>query len=582
MRQIKKSAAGRDNLSLDLSRFQTVFDDRFSNDKTLDKSLWSDSWGNADQYNFSGGALTLVGYQDPWWQPVGFMQHATGKTAGEGYGLFQFSGYGNPGQGIGICFIMWRADNLFLDSSTPGKATEIDILESWDKSKSVESTIHYYDSGSAQNNGQAFHNLAIDPTKPHTYAMDWERGSLTFYIDGVEMYRDTTHVPLDAADGGSNEVMGAQVINEAHLVTTPTVELHITDMSYSAPVGATPPPTPVQNPVTLGGGTQSYAAAAGATVQAGSGSDTITTASGPVSVTGSSGLLTFLGGAGSSTVSGAAGSATMSGGSGGGVYTGGSAGLNLLVSRGASGSNTTLTGGGAGDRLFGSASGNDVLSAGPGRASILGGGGNTTITGGAAASSVIFTGNGTSAVTGGAAGGDTVVGGAGSLSVAANKGDAIFGNAGALNVTGSTTGADSIAGGAGALTVNGQGGNMLVVAGSTTSAINVGNGASLVFAGSGSTSVTGGAGSMEVVLGSGQVTAGEGSGAAVFDVVKGSAGGTDVLSGFRPGTDTIKLYGYQAADQQVGSSGGSTLISLSDGTKIQLVGVSDPGGSIIG
>ena len=566
-------------MALNLANFKVVFDDNFANDTSVNRSLWTDEWGNKNQFSFANGELTLTGYQDPWWQPVAIMQKATGEAAGEGYGLYQFSGYGNPGQGVGICFIMWRADNTYLDAATPGKATEIDILESWDKSKTVESTVHYYDTSWAKNNGQEFHQLQIDPSKPHTYAMDWERGSLTFYVDGQQQYKDTTHVPLDLADGGHNEVMGAQVINEAELVTTPTVQLHITDMSYSMPVAAD---TGTAVPVTLGGGAQNYIASAGVTVQAGSGSDTITAAIGSVSVIGSTGSLTFMGGAGSNTVSGGTGSATITGGTSGGTYAGGSAGLNQLISNGASGANTTLTGGGAGDQIFGSRSGNDVLAAGAGRESLLGGGGSTMITGGTTASSVIFTGSGGTTVSGGAAGGDTIVGGSGGLVVNARNGDAIFGNTGTLAVKGSTQGADSIVGGSGTLAVTGQGANMLVVAGAARSVIQTGNGAALVFGGAGSTSVTGGTGSLEVVLGAGSATVNEGTGGAVYDVVKGAAGGTNVLAGFKPSTDKIKLYGYQPADAHLTSSSGGTLLSLSDGTKIQLVGVSNVGSSIIG
>ena len=72
----------------------------------------------------------------------------------------------------------------------------------------------------------------------------------------------------------------------------------------------------------------------------------------------------------------------------------------------------------------------------------------------------------------------------------------------------------------------------------------------------------------------------EGSGAALFDVVKGAAGGTEVLNGFRPGTDHIQLFGYAAGEPQITSSNGSSLVSLSDGTKIQITGVTDLGGSL--
>ena len=228
-------------MTLNLANFKTVIDDQFGKDTSLNTTLWSDNWGYKSQYSFGGGALTLTGNLSQDWYPVGFKQATPAKTAGEGYGLYQFSGYGNPGQGIGIAFLMWRADNVFLDGSTPGKATEIDILESWDRSKTVESTVHYYDSGWKSDNGQSYNAINVDPTKLHTYAMDWERGSLTYYVDGKQFYQDTVHAPLDAADGGSNEVMGAEVIYEASLVTTPTVQLHITEMSYSAPIAAGAP-----------------------------------------------------------------------------------------------------------------------------------------------------------------------------------------------------------------------------------------------------------------------------------------------------------------------------------------------------
>ena len=574
-------------MALNTSNFQTVFDDNFAKDISLNTSLWGNSWGYSSQYVFGGGALTITSLQSQYFYPVGFMQATPGKSAGEGYGLYQFSGYANAGQGQGISFIMWRADNAWLDTANPGTISEIDVLESWDGTVAGESTLHWYAANAKYNDGYTSKQFNIDLTKPHTYAVDWERGSLTFYIDGQKLYQVTSNVPLDAADGGSNEVMGAQVINGSATSTSNSVALHITDMSYSAPLGTVappPPPTPPSNPnpVTLGGGAQSYVAAVGATVQAGSGGDTITAAGGLVQVTGGAGSLDFIGGSAPSTVLGGAGSATLFGGAGGGVYSGGTAGQNLLVSQGVSGANTTLTGGGAGDRIFGSAAGHDVLVAGPGRASILGGGGTTSITGGASAASVIFTGSGATTVSGGAAGGDTIVGGAGGLSVNANRGDAIFGNAGTLAVNGSSSGADSIVGGSGSLSVAGQGANMLVVAGSGSSVIDTGSGASLIFAGGGSSSVTGGSGSMQVVLGSGSATVTEGSGAAVYDLVKGSAGGNFVLNGFRPGTDKIELYGYQQADLHTSSSAGSTMLNLVDGTRIQLVGVGNVGHSIIG
>ena len=317
----------------------------------------------------------------------------------------------------------------------------------------------------------------------------------------------------------------------------------------------------ISRPLVLGASNQAYDPTTGSSVITGAGDDTIS----------ASGTTTIFGGAGSTTIFG---------GAGGGIYTGGAAGNNVLVSGGASGANSTLTGALTGDRIFGSAAGDDLLIVGSGRESVLGGGGNTTVEGGMAAS-VIFTGSGPSSVLGGVGGGDTIVGGAGTLAVTAQYGDAIFGNAGALDVTGSASGADSIIGGSGALSVSGIGGNMLVVAGGSTSQINVGTGASLIFAGSGATSVTGGPGSLQVVVGSGQGTFAAGSGAASFDVVKGAAGGTEMLIGFKPGIDTIDLFGYGGAIPAISISGGSSLVTLSDGTNLHVIGVTNIADSIV-
>ena len=63
--------------------------------------------------------------------------------------------------------------------------------------------------------------------------------------------------------------------------------------------------------------------------------------------------------------------------------------------------------------------------------------------------------------------------------------------------------------------------------------------------------------------------------------MRGAAGGTAVLNGFRPGTDRVDLFGYQPSEAQVTTASGSTQLALADGTRITLVGVGDPGGSIV-
>ena len=324
-----------------------------------------------------------------------------------------------------------------------------------------------------------------------------------------------------------------------------------------------------------------YAASGSATINSTGASLMVHAGSGSLMVNGGSGPITVLGGSGSTTVSGGSASAVIVGGAAGGLLTGGAAGDSVLVSNGSAGVGTTIQAEGAGNQIFGSAAGHDVLAMGSGRSSVLGGGGATTVDGGATGS-VIFTGSGPTLVVAGAGGQDTIVGGAGSLNVLAQHGEAIFGGSGALDVSGSTTGADSIIGGGGALTVAGRGGNMLVVGAPGASNINTGNGASLIFAGAGNMTLNGGSGSMQVIVGSGNAMIAEGGGPTSYDVIGGSAGGIDIVSGFKVGTDKIDLFGYQSSQVDILSNGVNSIVQLSDGTKIELLGVPHPNASVVG
>ena len=373
------------------------------------------------------------------------------------------------------------------------------------------------------------------------------KGTMELTVAGLQVLQGG----VTAVDGGivfeGTDTAGKQALFTSDGTSAGSHELVLPagiPIDASTFIGAEPAATVTGGIVSLGGGAQFYQAAAGTTVSAGGGADTILASAGQVTVDGSSGSLLFIGGTGASSVSGGSGSATIFGGSGGGSFGGGSAGHNIFVSQSAASANTTLTGGGADDEMF--------IAAGP-----------TT-------------------VNGGSGGGDSIVGGSGAMVVNAQKGDAVFGGTGALTIAGSSSGADSIVGGTGTLTVTGKGGNMLVVASTGSSNIQTGNGASLIFATSGTTIVTGGTGSLQALLGSGATSVTEGSGPSVYDVIKGSSGGTDVLNGFKPSTDRIDLFGYAASDVHITTGGGSTLLSLADGTRITLVGVTDPGGSIIG
>ena len=321
-----------------------------------------------------------------------------------------------------------------------------------------------------------------------------------------------------------------------------------------------------------------YVALDGDTVRGGVDAASVQAPAGNVSVIGGSGALTFTGGSGTSTVIGGSGATTLNGGSGGGMFTAGRAGGSVLA---ASGGNTTLTGGGALDRLFGAGSGSTTLVAGQGRETLVGGGGSSVFLGGTSAPAMIYAGAGAATVQE-QGGGDTIMGGAGTLQVigSAGHGEAVFAGSGATTISGSLGGADTITGGSGALLVNGRGSNMLVVGGSGSTQVAAGSAAALVYQGRGAMTVGAGSGWLEIVAGAGAATINAGSGGLLIEVTKGSAGGSDVVSGFNPAIDRISLFGYGAADLHLHVASGSSTLSVSDGTTITLLGVANLGSAI--
>lgn len=107
-----------------------------------------------------------------------------------------------------------------------------------------------------------------------------------------------------------------------------------------------------------------------------------------------------------------------------------------------------------------------------------------------------------------------------------------------------------------------------------------GSGSLSVTLGSGNASVTGGAGNDTVLAGAGgHYAIADGTGAELIKLQHGiSSGAALTLTGFVPGKDQIALSGYGAgAAQQLvasqSSSGGGTVLTLSDGATITLSGI---------
>jgi hypothetical protein len=154
---------------------------------------------------------------------------------------------------------------------------------------------------------------------------------------------------------------------------------------------------------------------------------------------------------------------------------------------------------------------------------------------------------------------DTPHGGAAALATVQGAVSGQIGNAGTITLT--TAGAGAfVQAGSGPVSVTGGAGNDTLVAGSGMDVFSLGGGQDSVVFGSGAASVAGGAGADTFVF-------------------VGGAGGNDTISGFQPGTDTLKFEKFSGSAAIASGSvvGGSTLLTLSDGTTIDLAGVALPG-----
>jgi Ca2+-binding RTX toxin-like protein len=183
------------------------------------------------------------------------------------------------------------------------------------------------------------------------------------------------------------------------------------------------------------------------------------------------------------------------------------------------------------------------------------GSGNATITGGSGGGSFNFAGNATDQLTTAAGATDTIQLGAGPDTI-------------------NSAGKDTIHASSGASTIQGIG--------SSTASMTFygGNGASNLIAGAGTVTATTGAGALTMDLGSGHDTVNGGSGAGdVFTFISGMGGGTDLITGFRTGTDHVSYQGVSVVSDSVTSAGFNVV--LSDGSHVTYAGFTSPVSSIL-
>jgi hypothetical protein len=196
-------------------------------------------------------------------------------------------------------------------------------------------------------------------------------------------------------------------------------------------------------------------------------------------------------------------------------------------------------------------------------------------------------------------GSDVIQGGAGNglIYITANA-DKITGGSGALRIVAqdnSTTYTQTVTGGSGSLSYAQYNGHLNFIGGSGSATIDGGTGTLHVVGGSGTINVSEGLGGMQFIAGTGTANvvltplggtvefgagitnaqvAGWGAGD-LFECTAGHGGGTDTITGFRAGTDTLQFNGVSVTGETI--SGGNTTLNLSDHSTIHLLGFADTG-----
>ncbi|MGI4978523.1 MAG: beta strand repeat-containing protein [Janthinobacterium lividum] len=270
---------------------------------------------------------------------------------------------------------------------------------------------------------------------------------------------------------------------------------------------------------------------------------------------------------GVTTTVGASGSTTFTTQSGGqNTVTTTASGADVVISQGndtinagggvpvtvfASGASATVMGG-AGNLTFIAGGGNYAAGGGAGVDILYGGSGSDTLIGGGGANSILVSGTGN----------ETLQGGAGSAAI-------MFGGTASTTFIGSTGGGDQMIGGAGPNTYV-MTNNDVAFGGPT--------GPDVFSTGTGNALLVEGVGPTQINLGGGNTTAFAGTGVDTYAVTKG-LGGVDNIIGFKAGDHITLGGGFTATDasnavSQAATGSFGTSLNLSDGTQVNLFGVS--------
>ncbi|TDH61852.1 glycosyl hydrolase family protein [Dankookia rubra] len=180
--------------TLDLTQYTTVWDESFDNGGT---GMLTRTWGPGLDTSVAG-QITISSTPDN--QDSGAMVPPWGPAdSGYGYGLYSFTLSMGQGDAPGPYALLWPGTDVW-----PGP--ELDLVELL-PGGTPYSTIHWK-GADGSNQFQSYYMDGIDVKQTHTYSLNWEAGRLTGYVDGVEMWTTTEHVPADYAHGGENSAPG--------------------------------------------------------------------------------------------------------------------------------------------------------------------------------------------------------------------------------------------------------------------------------------------------------------------------------------------------------------------------------------
>ncbi len=172
------------------------------------KVIWAESfdnglgklghaWGHYD--TSTKGQVTVSGFaSDNYQVNGGIMVKPAGASAGDGYGLYNFT-LKMSGDGPGPFAALWPATDRW-----PGP--ELDVVEQQPGGKPY-STIHW----KAADGGDGYKPYMlgdVNTREVHTYSINWQQEKIEFFVDGKLKATATDHIPKDFAHGGENSAAG--------------------------------------------------------------------------------------------------------------------------------------------------------------------------------------------------------------------------------------------------------------------------------------------------------------------------------------------------------------------------------------